>query len=338
VYGGGARCAIHGFFSAFTDTFEHAKFVTRILRVRMSDSQSTKIASLYCDIRVLKYLVGVNPGELLTAVMKHSILLTSIGLCLFSFACGSAGNGATADDTSTGGPVWSDPVEVGAAGATSTDTLGSEADVVESTGEALTLSGSWSLQLPNDGTESSVNSDHEPWYYKASDGGRVFMDPDYGITTSGSKHPRTELRESKTWHGTGTNVMTVTGKVLQSSTITVGQIFNSNDSITLAELQYTSGGFQVLYEEEKGHALPSVHVGGSVSVGKQYTFSMAYSKGEVTIKVNGGTYTHKPSSSVSGNNFYFKVGNYDQNATKSTSVSKTVHSRVENYSVSVSHS
>jgi hypothetical protein len=268
--------------------------------------------------------------------MKHSVLVSAAGLCLFTFACGGAASSATPDSAGSG-PQWYAPVEVGEAGATGSGALDPEADVLASTDE-LTLSSTWLLQLPNNSTSSSLNSDQQPYYYKASDGGRVFMDPDFGITTSGSQHPRTELREKSTWHASGTNSMTVTGKVLKSSSITVGQVFNQDNSITLAELQYTSSGFQVLYEEKKHEADPSYHLGGAVPVGQQYTFTMSLTKGTLTVTVNGKTYSKKPSSAVSGNNFYFKVGNYDQKSTKSTSVSGTVHSLVENYSVSVSHS
>ncbi len=263
--------------------------------------------------------------------MKSSGLVTVIGFCAVVVGCGAADNGATPSE----GATWSAPVEVGEAGATSADP--GEGNVVELSAEALTLKG-WTLQLPNHTEVSSINSDHQPYYYKAADGGRVFMDPASGITTDGSVHPRTELHEDAAWRSTGTNTLTVTGKVLQSSTITVGQVFNDEDKITLAELQYTSGGFRVLYEEEKGNADPPSSLGGSVPVGQKYTFTMAYTKGELKITVNGHTYTHKPSSKVSGNHFYFKVGNYDQKSTKATTVSKTVHSRVEDYSVSVSHS
>jgi len=77
------------------------------------------------------------------------------------------------------------------------------------------------------------------------------MDPATGITTSGSAHPRTELRESVPWQARclvslGDQHMTVTGKVLKGSGVTIAQIFNGGDSITLAELQYSGGGFTLI--------------------------------------------------------------------------------------------
>jgi hypothetical protein len=55
----------------------------------------------------------------------------------------------------------------------------------------------------------------DDYFYLAEDGGQIFMDPATGITTSGSQHCRTELREqtpgagSAAWASTGTNTMTV---------------------------------------------------------------------------------------------------------------------------------
>ncbi|MDB5814735.1 MAG: alginate lyase family protein, partial [Rhodocyclales bacterium] len=69
--------------------------------------------------------------------------------------------------------------------------------------------GGFSLQLP---TGSSGNIDTEtgaqltagftksPWYYTdTTDGAMVMGDPSTGWTTSGSLHPRTELRENAEW-------------------------------------------------------------------------------------------------------------------------------------------
>lgn len=271
--------------------------------------------------------------------MKHSILFTSVGLCLFSFACGTADNSAsegTGGDT-TNGPQWFEPVEVGEAGAGATDpSLGSEEDVVASSNEELTLSG-WTLQLPNNTQTSAVNSDHKPWYY-TNGGSRVFADPSSGITTGGSQHCRTEMREVATFKASGTNTITVTGKITKgASGITIGQVFNDDDSIPLAELEYTGGKFGVLYEEAKGGGKMTT-LNGSVSIGQQYSYTLSLTKGVLKITTStGGSFTKTPSSKVSGNKFYFKVGNYDQKSGKASSVSSTIRSTVEVSKISASH-
>jgi Alginate lyase len=129
----------------------------------------------------------------------------------------------------------------------------------------------WSLQEPSgSGTSPTTISPGElikgyssAYFYKAADGGQAFMDTKTGITTPGSKHCRTELREMTSsgalaaWTPSGTNTMDVTGKVTllgggSIGKVTVGQVFNSSIS-PLCELQYSAsvGGFVLLYEEAK---------------------------------------------------------------------------------------
>jgi hypothetical protein len=282
--------------------------------------------------------------------MKNSMLLTSVGLCLFSFACGSAESAAPGDGVAATGPQWFAPVEVGEAGASSTDP---ESSVAESTGEALTMAKIWLLQLPSGSGTSpktvspgNVASYSDAFYYKAADGGQMFMDPVTGITTSGSKHPRCEMRESTSsggqaaWSAWGTNTMTVTGKVLKGSSVTLGQVFNGTDSITLAELQYSSSshGFKLFYEEAKGAGGSPADLHTPITLNSKYTFKLGLSSGKLTVFINGKqVYSRTPSSSVLSKKFYFKFGNYDQAATAG-SVSYTVHSLVENYSAVVVHS
>jgi hypothetical protein len=198
----------------------------------------------------------------------------------------------------------------------------------------------WSLQEPNGDTQTSLSGLTDAYFYK--DGSyQAFMDTKTGSTTSGSSHPRTEMRETATWKASGTNTLTVTGRVTKlgdgsSGVTTIGQVFNSDDSITLAELQYTPSGFQVLYEESKGNGT-TTPLGVSVALNSTYTYKLALSSGKLTITVAGKTFTKTPSSAVSGNNFYFKSGNYDQTAT-SGAVTTTPYTIVEASSISISHS
>jgi hypothetical protein len=259
--------------------------------------------------------------------MNHSTLLMSAGLCLFSLACGSA-----------------DPVD-------------SEADAIESSNGVFAIAKIWELQLPTgSGTSpttvspSSLASFSDAFYFKASDGGQVFVDPAHGITTSGSKHPRAEMRESTSsgaeaaWSAAGTNTMTVTGKVLRvgggsSGAVTVGQVFNGTDSITLCELQYSNAakGFKLFYEEAKGEGGSPIDLKTPVALDSKYTFTLALTKDELTVTINGKqVYSHTPSANILKKKFYFKFGAYDQTATAGT-VSTTPYTEVESYSASVVH-
>jgi hypothetical protein len=207
----------------------------------------------------------------------------------------------------------------------------------------------WQLQLPI-GSGTSPTTVAPPalatfsniYFYRADDGGQMFMDPATGVTTSGSVHPRTELRESNatggaaTWSPAGTNTMTVTGKVVKGGGVTIAQVFNGPQSITLGELQYSSGGFTLFYEEAKGGG-GSTGLGNAVPLNTKYTFTMGFSKNVLTVSINGKqVYSHTPSAGILGSKFYFKVGDYDQTATKGTP-GTTAHSIVEVYSVDVVH-
>ena len=88
----------------------------------------------------------------------------------------------------------------------------------------------WYLQLPVDsngtnvGTSASIstaqltNGYTSAWFYTATnDGAMTFWVPDNGATTSGSTHPRSELREelspgntSVNWTPYGTHILTAT--------------------------------------------------------------------------------------------------------------------------------
>jgi hypothetical protein len=175
------------------------------------------------------------------------------------------------------------------------------------------------------------------------------MDTQTGITTPGSKHCRTELREMTSsgaqaaWAPSGTNTMDVAGQVTllgggSSGKVTVGQVFNSNDAIPLCELMYSAsaGGFVLLYEEAKG-AGTTVDLQTPVALNTPYSFQLSLTNGVLTISLNGTqVHSHTPSASILSKTFYFKCGNYDQ-TTSSSAVTTTPYTIVENYSINVVH-
>jgi hypothetical protein len=207
----------------------------------------------------------------------------------------------------------------------------------------------WELQLPigsgNSPTTvppSQLAAFTDIYFYRAPDGGQIFMDPATGVTTADSNHCRTELRESTStgaaasWSPSGTNTMTVTGKVLKGSNVTIAQVFNRRDGITLAELQYSSSGFTVFYEESRGNGGTS-SLGNGTALDTPYTFTMSLSKNVLTIAISGKqVYSRTPSLGILTSSFYFKVGNYDQGTTAGAA-GTTAHSIVEDYSIAVAH-
>jgi hypothetical protein len=209
----------------------------------------------------------------------------------------------------------------------------------------------WTLQLPiGSGTSPTTISANQlvanfsdAYFYRAADDGIVFMDPATGITTPGSVHCRSELHETTLWTSSGTNTMTVSGMVLKvgggsGGDVTIAQVFNNDDSITLCELQYSvkAGGLNLFYEESKGNG-NSVPLNTPISENSRYTFTLDLSNDVLTVTINGKqVYSHKPSSAVSGNKFYFKVGNYDQTASAGP-ISTTPYTLVEDYSIDLLH-
>ncbi len=270
----------------------------------------------------------------------------------------TSGQDGSADETGTGSTR-----DAGSPGETSDGAARGDGGVADA-GATADGSGStppidlsmWRLELPiGSGTSpttiagSQLAAGFSDAYFYHADGGIVFMDPATGITTSGSAHCRSELHEDDSsgqgaaWASSGTNTMTVSGAVLQvgggsAGDVTVAQVFNGTDSITLAELQYSvgRGGFALFYEEAKS-AGGTTDLNTPIALGARYTFTMDYSNGKLAVTINGKpVYSHVPSSAVSGKQFFFKVGDYDQTASAGA-ISTTPYTVVEVDAVDVVH-
>ncbi len=164
--------------------------------------------------------------------------------------------------------------------------------------------------------------------------------PSKGWTTSGSEHPRTELRETATWPTSGTNVLTGTVAVTKvPDHTTIGQIFQAAPapSKPLCELQVTSKGVvKLLLESTNQGGSSSTPTIASVSLGTTFTYSMQLSGTTITIKVGSTTKTFTMDKSFDGESFYFKAGDYDQSATSGTP-GTTDATIVKFYALSIKH-
>ena len=213
----------------------------------------------------------------------------------------------------------------------------------------------WSLQLPTGSGTSPTTikpmqlagesgySDSNYFYTDKADGAITFMDPAMGITTSGSLHCRTELREMANWPATGTNTLTVTGELVQvgggaSGHVSVGQVFDYSTSKPLCELEYyNTGEFKVLLEKTSAGGSADFYSLGAQTIGNKYSFTLSLTGTTLTITVNGSTTTYTPDKSFTGAQFYFKCGAYDQTAIKGVP-SITPYTVVKVYSLNVLHS
>ncbi|MBJ9963063.1 polysaccharide lyase family 7 protein [Burkholderia seminalis] len=178
------------------------------------------------------------------------------------------------------------------------------------------------------------------FYTDGSDGSMVMMDPTQGWTTSGSLHPRTELRENALWPTSGTNRLNATVAVTQvPDHTTIGQIFQgTGPSKPLCELQFTSGGVvQLLLESTNQGGKSTTTPITTVGVGKKFSYALSLSGTTITVTANGTTKTFTMDSSFDGESFYFKAGDYDQTAVSGTPLT-TPGTVVKFYALTLTHS
>jgi hypothetical protein len=168
----------------------------------------------------------------------------------------------------------------------------------------------------------------------------AMMDPTTGVTTSGSLHCRTELREvTGGWSTNGTNILSATVAVPQVPDHTcIGQIFQSSGpSKPLCELQYAKDGTITLLLEKtnEGGSATFTKV-GSVHPGAKFTYSLSLTGTTIIVTIDGSTSKFTLPSSFVGEKFYFKAGDYDQTAESGTP-GKKPGTIVKFYSLNVAH-
>ncbi len=251
---------------------------------------------------------------------------------------GTTGSGGSASSSTSSSSSGSTTSSTSSSGSTTSSTSSSSSggtalDPNVSPGGNFDLSG-WQLQLPigSTGSPTFISGSQLAgptgftdiyFYTDKTDGAMTFMDPTTGDTTSGSLHPRSELREvTNGWPTTGTNTETVTVAVTEvPSTVTIGQIFQSSPapSKPLLELQYLKGGkLQILLENTNQGGSATFHPVGTVPDGLQFTYELSLTGTTITVTIEGTPSTFTLPSSFVGESFYFKCGDYDQTAVAGT--------------------
>jgi len=208
----------------------------------------------------------------------------------------------------------------------------------------------WELQLPSGSRFTTIPSSRLQgadgyqdlyFYTDQSDGAMTFMDPETGVTSPGSKHPRTELREvTRGWPASGSNILSIREKVTRlSHTTAIGQIFQAPPapSKPLLELLYESDGtIKALLENTNQGGSSTLHTVGKVPVGTLFSYSLSLTGTTITVTINDKPTRLTMPSSFEGERFYFKAGNYDQGA-KSGPPGTTPGSLVKIYSLDLTH-
>jgi hypothetical protein len=156
------------------------------------------------------------------------------------------------------------------------------------------------------------------------------------VTTTNSKHCRTELREINSWSPTaGTNRLAVSLAVEQpdngSRGTVIGQI-HIDDSISskpVMELYYNSNGDLSVGVEQTRDGGNEVFTNvGNVSVGTAFTYEIRYESGALSVIINGGKVQTLSTYSLNNPSSYFKAGNYNQGSSASD---------IHFYSIKVTH-
>lgn len=196
----------------------------------------------------------------------------------------------------------------------------------------------WSLQLPtgSPGKVDTISSEElqgcdgytgETFYTDESTGDMVLLapgNPDITgcVTTPGSQHCRTELREvvpgtgeQASWDPSGTNVLRVGMRVVRADDgghgTAIGQVFAAEASKPIAEMYFSREGEIVVGvkpDAESGQEITSV---GWVEVGSSFDYEMSYSAGVLSVTINGAE-TELDTYSWESPACYFKAGNYNQ--------------------------
>jgi len=221
----------------------------------------------------------------------------------------------------------------------------------------------WSLQLPTingvlTGTAGNVDTlspsqltagATNAYFYTGPDGAMTFWAPDDGSTTSGSTHPRSELREelspgdtSVNWTLYGTHVMTATCVVsnVPSDTgkVCIGQIHEpnnkpngsasaNNEQMIMFDLPGKKIYANINLDGNLSSSFSQTLISGSSSValGKPVNYTMSVVNGVLRIVINNVTNSWNLFSgtnisghiaqnwdAASGNTVYFKAGDYNQ--------------------------
>jgi hypothetical protein len=209
----------------------------------------------------------------------------------------------------------------------------------------------------------------DQWFFAGPMGGVVFRTPVWGVTTSGSTHPRTELRETNSigdqvnWITSSFRVssLSVAMEVNQVPNVTlagtltaiiIGQIKGSglsgSTSSALAMMQY-----RYFPSTQTGQVVVQVTLNPAVSTATTYTFPSATNIGlnqsfsyemtvtsdpvtgvpSLAVTVNGDTLYPPIFAAWSAHTVYFKAGNY----LRDNSAEATGFGQVTIYGLNLTH-
>jgi hypothetical protein len=225
----------------------------------------------------------------------------------------------------------------------------------------------WKLTLPIDKAGKNIGTavevyklagfNHVPYFEQPIDGSLLFATPVDGSTTSGSKYPRSELREmagtkEAAWTIAKGGIMSADMAVLEVPKlkngklghIVIGQIHGKNDELVRMyyepETKTVNFHCDISGADGKEHVFKLTDADGkepSIEIGERFSYRIEAKAKLVTVTVfaDGKVYSVKmtPHKKWSTDKFYFKGGVYSGvNETQGTGVAKTVF-----YALDVTH-
>ncbi len=159
----------------------------------------------------------------------------------------------------------------------------------------------------------------EYFYTDKTTGTMVFWVPTDGAHTSGSKFPRTELRQNTDFNiSTGSTSLTVTMAVLQTpkrNNIVVGQLKGENEQPI--ELRWMDGDIVASVKASFKQTKPeNITILTGLKEGKKFTYTMSLQRGVVTLIANGVQKRVTFDKDWDADKVYWKFGNYCQDNAK----------------------
>ena len=175
---------------------------------------------------------------------------------------GASSSGGTAGDAETNGASsggGSSGSSSGGSGGRGGDEAGGGSSGSSSGGgtQSWDLSG-WQLQLPIGTTDDPRIVDNptgfsDVYFFVDADDSLTFMDPPTGVSTPGSVHPRSELRELTSWLATGENVMTATVAVTKVPSTVYFKWGDYDQTATVGPISTVQGTVVKFYKHAVTH-------------------------------------------------------------------------------------
>jgi poly(beta-D-mannuronate) lyase len=190
----------------------------------------------------------------------------------------------------------------------------------------------WKLTLPTGSSEDpteilqpQLNSFLEPQFFHVDGPGTgvVFRANVEGVTTSGSRYPRSELREMKSngsdrasWDSrSGTHVMTLTQAITAAppnkSEVVAGQIHDGSDDVLQIRMQDNASGGHRLFVGANDNAT-QLELDPNYVLGRKFTLEVRATSAGVRVTYNGSKVVNLAKA---GSGWYFKAGSYTQSNT-----------------------